>query len=141
MAIATTLIDGEFRENTVKITSRGQLVVAPLEFSDSYAIIADATTAFNFVPPKASKRFVITDYIVEAGKTVSTTVEADVTLYEADGLTDAVGTRDILTFNLVRNQNRVLTGLNLIVTEGKWLNITTTDPTVNATIMGYYIDV
>jgi len=132
--------DGSGSGYNAKVTSRGQLVVSPIEFSYAFAVEVNSTNAFNFVPPITGKRFVITDVIIEAGKTVSTTTAADVVLYEAASITATAVSKLILTFNMIRFGVRTLNGLNLIVGEGKWLNITTTDPTVNATVMGYYIN-
>jgi len=40
---------------------------------------------------------------------------------------------------MVRQDKVILTNINLILSEGKWLNVKTTDNTVYATILGYYI--
>ena len=71
MTIKTTIKDGKGRGGEVCVTSRNQLVVAPLDFSTAYNVEADViNTAFNFVPPIAGKRFVITDILLYANKSV-----------------------------------------------------------------------
>lgn len=141
MTIKNYIVDGTGTGDRVKVTSRGQLIVAPIEFSSAYQQTVDATgTAFNFVPPINGKRFVLTDIIIEAAKSVSTTVAATVELYEATSATSIVINRAILNFDMVRYAVRSLNGLNLICSEGRWINIQTDDATLNATIMGYYVD-
>ena len=141
MSIKTTLLDGTGQGYEAKISSRGQLIVAPLEFSTSYAKVANViNTAFNFVGPKADKQFVITDMILDAAKDVSNTTAGTIEIYEADSATETTVATSILCIEMIRNTNRIITGLNLILNEGKWLNIKTTDATISCTVMGYFVD-
>ena len=140
MAIIGTLEDGRGTQNKAKISSRGQLAVGPLDFSTAYSVEANVNdTAFNFVPPIAGQRFVITDILLYANKGVGAG-DATVELYEATGDTVTTVTTVILNIEMLKQTSRDITGINLICTEGLWINIKTNDNTVFATIMGYYVE-
>ena len=139
MGIDVELRDGRGTSNKVKVTSRGQLIVAPLEFSTAYTLtVASPSTAYNLVPPKMNHRFVITDILLYADKGVGAS-DARVNLYEATSATATTIDVDILDIEMVKSTARDMTGLNLIVTESRWVNIKTDDSTIYATVMGYYI--
>jgi len=123
------------------VTSRGQLIVSPIDFSTAYAVTMDAVnTAFNFTIPIVDKKFVLTDILIDAGKNVSASTAGTVVIYEATAVDSTVVDREILTFEMLKNTNRVITGLNLLCSEGRWINIKTTDATMTATLLGYYVD-
>jgi hypothetical protein len=77
--------------------------------------------------------------IIEDGQGVGAS-DATVDVYEADSATETTVTKSILAIEMLKNTARDITGLNLIVTEGKWVNIKTNDNTIFATLMGYYVD-
>ena len=138
------MIDVNLRDgasgNTAAVTDRGQLVIGPLNFSTAYSIAAALDdTAYNFVPPEQRKRFVITDILLYANKGVGAG-DATVILYEALSATTATVTKEILNIEMVKQTSRDITGLNLICSEGRWINIKTNDNTVFSTVMGYYVD-
>jgi hypothetical protein len=138
--IKSSIVDGSGANSEAKVTSRGQLVVAPLAFSEPYAVTMDATnTAFVVAPPINGKQFVITDIIVDAGKNVSASTAGTIVLYEANDATTTTPYKTVLSIEMLKNTARTLTGLNLIVNKGKWVSIKTTDATVTATILGYYV--
>ncbi len=41
---------------------------------------------------------------------------------------------------MIRGERTGYTNTNLLVASGKWINASTTDPTVFVTVLGYYID-
>jgi len=140
MTISTNIEDGSGTSNKACVSSRGQLITGPIEFSAAFTVTANVVdTAFNFVPPIANKRFVLTDILLYANKAVGAG-DATVELYEAAGDTVTTVTRAILTLEMVKQTSRDMTGLNLICSEGFWINIKTDDNTIFATIMGYYVD-
>ena len=135
-----SLLDGR-SGGAACITKRGQLVTSPIDFSESHAVTADAAdTAFNFISPKAGKRFVITDILLDAGKSVSASTAGTIVIYESTTATGIVAAVEILTVEMLKNTNRVITGLNLISAEGNWISLQTTDATVFGTLLGYYVD-
>ena len=138
MPVNAEIKDGKGTKNKAKVTTLGQLVVAPLEFSTAYAVEADTiNTAFNFVGPVVDQNFIVTDILLYANKGVGAG-DASVQLYEADSATSTTSTKTILDIEMLKQTARDMTGLNLKVTTGKWLNIKTDDNTIFATIMGYY---
>ena len=139
MSIDVNIRDGS-GGNTAKITDRGQLVIGPLNFSTAYTQEVDTiNTAFNFIVPEQRKRFVMTDVLLYANKGVGAG-DATVTLYESLGPTSTTVDREIMTMEMVKQTSRDITGINLICSEGRWINIKTDDNTIFATIMGYYVD-
>ena len=141
MTISTVIEDGAGTSTKAKVTSRGQLVVAPLEFSTSHPVTMDAVdTAFSFAGPVQGQRFVMTGILVDAGRNVSSSTAGTVVVYEATEVDETTVEREILTIEMLKNTNRVITGVNLICSEGRWINIKTTDATITASLLGYYVD-
>ncbi len=142
MTISTNIEDGTGTSNKAQVTIRGQLVVGAIDYSTAFTVTANViNTGFNFVPPIAGKRFVITDLLLDAGKDVSSSTAGTVIIYEAVAVDTVTIDKTILSIEMLKNTNRVITGINLIiVSEGRWINIKTTDATVTGTILGYYVD-
>lgn len=124
-----------------KVTKAGQLIVAPFGYDETVfnELNATAATAFHFFPPKAGKQFVVTGIIASANKDVSNTVTATIIVFEGDSTTDATADKVLLEFVLVRFGVLAAPPLNILVSEGKFINATTSDASVFMTIMGYYI--
>ena len=143
MSLSVEIEDGKGgTKNKVKVTSLGQLVVAPLEFSEPlFNAIALTATAYNFVEPVAGKRFVITGYIAATDKNVSSTNGAEIAIIESSAIDSTVASKVLLTLDLGKLDSQVITGLNMITSPGVWINASTDDATVNLTILGYYISV
>jgi len=131
-------------ENTkVAVTKLGQLVTAPLDFSTFYNATAGTDdTPVNIVTPQTNKRFVITALTIYANKNVTASTDATVTIYEATGPNATQGANDktIFTQDIPQKQTVVLTGLNIIVTEGYWINGITNDDDVVFNVAGYFVD-
>jgi len=141
MSITTKILDGKGSGKEAKVTTRGELVTAPLEHSVAYPQTFDViNTAYNFVGPLANKRFVITAITLTANKNVSNTVEATVTIYEATASDSTTVSTLIYQDGLIRQTRAVITGLNLITSEGVWINGKTDDDDIIANVMGYYVD-
>lgn len=120
------------------VTRYGQLVVAPLEYSTVEQVTMTlANTAYNLVAPSQGQRIVVTDIILAAGKSVDPTNNAQVDLYGADSATSTVVASSLVSLEVPRNRQLVLTGLNFLTEAGVWINVKTDDPTVTCTL-GYY---
>lgn len=125
---------------TVKVTEFGQLVVAPLQYSIPISDSLDAiNVAFNFIRPQQDHSIVITDIIVSADNSVSNTAPAEIEIYEATEPDTTVIDTGIVSPRLTRADNLALTGLNLIIPEGKFVNAKTNDDNVLVTIMFYRV--
>lgn len=127
--------------NRATVTRFGQLVTAPVDYSIPISKTLDVVnTAYNFVEPVVDKSIVITDIILTANKNVGAT-DATVTLYEAEEVDTTTSTKDILNLEMIKQSNLVLTGLNMIVSEGKFVNAKTDDDDIFVTIMYYRVPV
>lgn len=141
MTIPTVIKDPK-SGNTARVTEFGQLVVAPIQYSTPVSIELNVIdTAFNFAVPKDSKSIVITDIIVSADKSVSATTPAEVEVYTSSSPESSVAINNILQPRLVRSNNLTLTGLNLLIDEGVWINAKTNDASILLTIMFYRVPV
>ena len=124
-----------------KVTRSGELIVAPLSYSESEFRQLDATgIAFNFFGPKPKKQFIITGYSLKADRQVSNTVDARVVVYEASSLDSTTEDKILIEDAMIRGERVALTNTNLKVNGGKWINATTTDASIFISIYGYYID-
>ena len=125
-----------------KVTPFGQLVTAPLDYSEPVAkSIGAINTAVNFIEPRSGFAIVITDIIASANKDVSSTTPADVEVYESDEVDSLTVVKEIVRPQLSRSNNFILTGLNLFIPAGLWVNAKTTDATILLTIMFYRVPV
>ena len=131
-------IEDKQNGDTAKVTSRGQLVVAPLAYSSFFAAKASVDDVpVNIVPPKTGMRFVCTAMIINADKSV--TSEMVVTLFEGSGPTTTTQDQVVFSTEILKQRTLVLTGLNVLVTEGKWLNGVTDDNNALFNVAGYYV--
>lgn len=143
MSLSVEIEDGRGgTKNKVGVTSRGQLIVAPIEFSSPLFTALDTiSTAFNYAEPRAGKQLVITGYIISAGKSVSNTDGAEITIIEADAIDTITATKILLVLNIARSDSQAVTGLNILTTAGKWINASTDDATINLTLLGYFVNI
>ena len=122
------------------ITSRGQLVTAPLEFSTlSFQNLSADNVAENFFKPLAGRRFVITDVIADADRSVGAN-GATVDIFEASAIDSATIDKQLFQFDMPKQTDKVLIGLNIITTEGVFINGKTDDNNVLVSIGGYFVD-
>lgn len=124
-----------------EVTSRGQLITAPIAYSVAYVASAIADdTAYNLVEPKANQHFVVTDAIVTGTKSIDPNTDATVIIYEAGTEEETTVLSTLIELSVPRSSIIPLTGLNVItIHAAKYINIKTTDATVKCTLMGYYI--
>lgn len=125
-----------------RVSPAGQLAVAAVGFDDSkFVELAADDTAYNFFAPRSGQTFIITVIRAKADRDVSTTVDATVIVYEASSDSSTTTDKVLHQDAMVRAESFTMTGLNIKVTEGKWVNAKTTDDDIHMTIMGYYVDV
>ncbi len=122
------------------ITDRGQLVVSPLEFSDPvFKSLTNDGVSKNWFKPLAGKRLVITDVIIQTDRSVTT--QALIDIYETDNEDSETIVKELFQFDLPKQESLVLIGLNIIITEGAFINAKADDSNVLITIGGYFVDV
>lgn len=135
-------ITGDNNDTRAKVTKYGQLVVAPLSYSEPVFVeLLVPGDAYNFIEPKAGESIVITDIIASANKDVSSTAPATVRIFQSDEVNSTSIIKGIIAPQLTRSSNVDYTGLNMIVPEGRWVNATTDDATILVTIMYYRVPV
>jgi hypothetical protein len=140
MTIGIVIEDAHGTDAKAKVLSNGQVVTGPYAFSTASTQTMDvAATSYTFWPPESGKRFVVTDVLVYANRNVGVN-DATVEIYEStDGPATGTVSKELLTFEIASKTGRDLVGLNLIITEGSWINAETDDDDVFLTIMGYYV--
>ena len=131
------VLKGGKKLTAAKVTDRGQVVVAPLDFSIPSSIsLVCASTAYNFAAPKSNKIFIITDIIISSGSGASQIVD----LYEANSETSLTVQKQIFNLDMSAKTYVPLTGLNWKLTQGFWLNAKSNGTTAMVTIAGYIAD-
>lgn len=122
------------------VTRRGQLIVAPLDYSEFYtATTVSNNVAVNVIAPRTGLNFAITDIILSGDRSIGAN-GAVVQVYEnSNGPTDTAITKLIYADEIARQTRAVLTGLNIIVSPARWVNVVSDDVQVRANIAGYYL--
>jgi len=139
MGITSKIVDA-LSGKPAKVTSRGQLVTAPLEFSSTTSIKLEVVdTAYTLSSPKTNKQGVITDIIISGDKNIGTNGSI-LEIYEATDSTTTTVSKAILTASIAKSGNMVLTNLNWPFSEGVWLSAKCDDDNIYITYGGYYID-
>lgn len=122
-----------------KISLAGEVVVAPLSYSTAISkTLGTVDTAVNFVKPVAKCRVVITSIFLSANKDVGV-ADATVILYEASSASSTTVLKTILNLEMLKQTNVNLSGLNLVTSEGVWINAKTNDDDVFVMIGAYRI--
>lgn len=138
MTIRTNICDGTGSGREAKVTTRNQLVVGSLDFSTPVQQDLDViNTAFNFFEPQGGNVLIITDIVINATKSASVNGSV-VEIFEASEVDSITATTNTFKFDIQRQQVIVMTGLNLMGTEGQFLNAKCDSATVLVTIAGYF---
>ena len=141
MALSGTVLSGDGTGNEATVSSRGQLIVAPLDFSDPVAHdIGCACVGVNFFTALPSHQFVVTDIFVHTDRAVPAAgIVAEI--YESCSATSLTTVKCMFKIDLPRQSGVGHSGLNFLVTEGRWLNakISVSSGVTSITIEGYYI--
>lgn len=141
MSIPSEIKDGHGSGNMVKVTEYGQLVVGAIDYSvPSVQELAVSNTGYMFIPPLSGKRIVITQMVLFSNKNVSSTIEADVEIYESTTGEGTTVETSLLQVGLLK-QTLLPLQLNLITSEGTWVMGKTSDDDVKVSIYYYYIPV
>lgn len=132
-------IKGTETGKIAKVTERGELVTAPLSFSTPvfHSLVVD-DIADTWFKPRAGERLVITSLIIQTDRNVVTTgVTVDV--YEASAENSTTIDTQLIQFDMGRQDTIIITGTNVIITEGKFVNAKASDSNVLITISGYFV--
>lgn len=135
------IVDGNGANNKAQVTNRGQLVVAPLDFSDPIENdLVCACVGTNFFAPKANKQVVITDIFIHTDRNTPV-AGIIIEVYESDSATSLTVDKCIFKIDLGRQLGVGHSGINFLINEGKWLNakISVSTGTTSVTVAGYFI--
>ena len=141
MSVNVHLVNDD-NDRRAKVSPHGQLIVAPIDFSTPITKpLSVVDEPVNFIKPQAGHFIVITDIIASADRDVSSTSPASVDIYESDEVDSLTIVNEIVSPQLTRAANLPLTGLNLKVPGGLWVNAKTSDAAILLTIMFYRVPV
>jgi len=123
------------------VSPNGELIVAPLSFSDPYHKTVDVAAApFEIVPAASGKKFIINNMLLATSKTFGSATTAEtLTIYEASPADLSTNLKTIVEIDFLKNDRLVATGLNLASSEAVSLVAIATDTDVSVTLAGYYI--
>lgn len=130
-------VDGQ----SARVTEFGQLVTSPVSYSTPVNNKLDVIdTAFSFISPSAGQQIVITGLVVNSNRNVGVN-DATIDIYGADSPTSTTILTSILQFQGVKQTTSNLIGLNLLISQGEWVNAKTDDNDIFITIMYYRVPV
>ena len=142
MPVKFNITDGNGTSNEAVVTSRGQLVVSPLDFSDPIENdLTCACTGTNFFAPKPKQQLVVTDIFTHTDRNTPV-AGIIVEIYESCSATSLTIDKTIFKVDLGRQVGVGHSGLNFLINEGKWLNakISVSTGTTSVTVAGYFIE-
>ena len=140
MTTPAHIVDGRGTKQKAKVTTLGQVVVAPFSYDESSFNAMDTVdTAYNYYGPKANQQFVITSALVFADKDVADNTDTVIVVYEATSPSTTTEAKVLFQFGVGKSTNMHISPLNLLVNEGVYINGKTGDDDIHMTIFGYYI--
>ena len=118
----------------------GQVITAPWRYDETvFNELAEPNTAYNFYKPKVDCQFVVTGIYAVADKQVASGTSAPVIIYETSSTDSTTISKVLLQTAMVQDQIQLFAPLNILVTEGMFVNAKTTDDDIHMTITGYFI--
>ena len=140
MSLKVKIFGGRFGKGP-EITRRGQLVTAAISFERFYLGTTIANdTAVNVVEPRDGKNFIITSIILSSDRSVGANGAVTDIFENSLGPTSGTITKEIIQEEIAKQTRMTATGLNIIVTAGRWVNVKSDDVIVRCNIAGYYVD-
>jgi hypothetical protein len=116
------------------------MAVLPPYPSKAYNATLDVNdTVYTIVKGRGSEAFHITSIILVGNKSISTSTDATITIFEALATDLTVNLATILSVPVSQSGQLVLTGLTIEVEEGRFIMGKTSDDDVFVTILGYYL--
>lgn len=135
-------IKGGLNSKPVKVTPSGELVVAPLSYDlTKFNLMNVANTSFSYYEPLSNKQFIVKSIIVFADRSINDANSTVIEIYESQSPDSIDVDKTILKFGMAKLSVLPIVPLNILVSEGVWLNAKTDDTNILLTITGNYIDV
>jgi hypothetical protein len=136
VATPTYIIDPR-TGNKATVTKFGQMVTSPIDYSTPKTVeMTVINTPYVLIEPVEEKAPVVTTFIMTANKAVGTN-DATISVYAADTFNAPLPTEPEIKLELAKNSQLALSGLNLLLPEGKFILAQTNDNTIFLTI-GFY---
>jgi hypothetical protein len=134
------IVDGSGTYTQAKVTTIGQVVTGHYAYDETkFNALGTAAAGYTFYSPKAGQQFVITGIIVAGNLAISANALATVVVFEASDEDVATEDKVLLQVGVTRLQTYGISSLNILVSEGAFVNAKTDDDDVFMTIMGYYV--
>lgn len=141
MPLRHIISDGKGMDYHAKVTSRGELVTGPIDFSLFYtATTLVNDTAVNVVPPVTGKKFIITIMVLSGDRSIGAN-GAVTDIFEADSATSGTIVRQLYQDEIAKQTRAVLPVTYVQVGAGRWINVKSDDVQVRCNIAGYYVNV
>ena len=122
--------------NNLLVSKAGEILTRP-QFSLAEKRTITDSNAVNFVKPRAGFKTIITGLIVNTDRSVGVD-GALIEIYEATSEDSTVSTKDILSFDLVKNQNVVTAPILIETSGGTFINGKANDFNANVTLLCYF---
>ncbi len=142
MTVNFSLFDDK-EQAFAKISSNGELITAPIKYSEAFYISLNlSNTSFELVPSISDLNFIITGILISTSKSFGTSTNAEtITIYEANTADINTNMKTIFQLDMTNNDRLVATSMNLFSSKSRSIVAIATDNTVDITFAGYYIDV
>ena len=126
--------------STVQVSKAGELFTR-LQFSsaEKISLLVDDTPV-NIVKPRSGQKMIITGLIVNTNRDIGVN-GAEIKIYEAVDAATATALKEIMTFDLVKNQTVVTAPLLIETGEGSFINAVADDSNVNVTLLCYFVPI
>jgi len=135
--VVKVVIQDPQTKNKAAVTEFGQLIVAPIDYSSPItAEMSLVNTPYLLVSPVEGKGIVFTTLILTANRQVGVN-DATVTIYTAETEDGAIPANPEVQLEMIKSSTLPLTGLNLLIPEGRFVLAQTDDATVFVTL-GFY---
>lgn len=125
------------------VSVNGELIVGPLSYDTPYYMSVDtALTAFEIVPAKSNKKFIVKSMLLATDKNyASPTVAETLTIYEASPADLSANLKTFVQIDFLRNDRLPISGLNIATSTAVSLVAIADSANVDVTIAGYYVNV
>ncbi|MCK5236081.1 MAG: hypothetical protein KAR06_03765 [Deltaproteobacteria bacterium] len=124
-----------------QVSVNGELIVGAFAYDTPHYVSVDtALTAFEIVPAKAGKRFIVKSMLLATNKDyASPTVAETLTIYEASPADLSTNLKTFTQVDFLRNDRLPISGLNIATSTAVSLVATADSSNIDVTIAGYYV--
>lgn len=138
--IQSKIVSGDGLGFCAKVNQYNQLVIGREQFDESsFNEMGTTGTAYNFFKPRVGYRFVITGAMCYGDRDIDDNNSTIISIYEASSEDSTTEDKVLIKFGVAKKRSAVIPPLNLLVTEGKYVNAQTDDDDIFLTILGHYI--